>query len=120
MIGKVDISGRSLLAIRLRRSTKAPENEVDAWVDTGFTGELVLPQILATNLGLSSGLAVRATLADGSEVVLGTYSCQLDWFGNWKEIEVIVNTGQFPLLGVGLLRGLTLTVDYRLNALTLV
>jgi hypothetical protein len=43
----------------------------------------------------------------------------IEWFAQVKQIEVIANTGQFPLLGVGLLRGCTLTVDYASRTLTI-
>lgn len=119
MKGAIDSEGRALLPIRLRESGSAVELTVEAWIDTGFTGELVLPQLLANQLGLAPGLAIRATLADGSEVILDTFSCMLEWYGEWKLIEIIVNSGQFPLMGVGLLRGKVLHADYLQNTLEL-
>jgi clan AA aspartic protease len=94
MTGSVDASGRALIPIRLRRPVATDATEVLAWVDTGFNGDLVLPQPLASQIGLPPGHAVRATLADGSEVVLDTFAAQLEWFGTWRDIEIIVNTGQ--------------------------
>jgi clan AA aspartic protease len=113
MTGTVDSSGRALLRIHVRHPVSKAETELDAWVDTGFTGELVLPLSQITSLGLPLGPAVRAGLADGSEIELDTYTCQLDWFGNWFRIEVVANQGQFPLLGVGLLLNRDLHIDYR-------
>ncbi len=101
MTGVVDGSGRALLRVRLRHPTSNVETEVDAWVDTGFTGELVVPQSQIAAIGLPLGPSIRAGLADGSEVELETYTCQLEWFGAWQSIEIIANTGQYPLLGVG-------------------
>lgn len=54
-----------------------------------------------------------AVLADGSELELKTYSCFLDWFGEVRHLEVVSNEGRFPLLGVGLLLGLELRVNYQ-------
>jgi len=54
-----------------------------------------------------------ATLADGTQTELSTHSCWIDWFGNTKTLEIIANKGECPLLGVGLLLGLELRVDYR-------
>jgi hypothetical protein len=45
-------------------------------------------------------------------LVLETYSCVLNWFGQERSIEVIENEGEFPLLGVALLRDHRLTIDY--------
>ena len=36
-----------------------------------------------------------------------------------QQIEVIASTGQLPLLGVGLLQGRTLTVNYAARTLTI-
>lgn len=80
MTGSVDDSGRALIRIRLKNLTNAIETELDAWVDTGFTGELVLPQSHVTSLGLPLGPAIMASLADGSDVQLDTYTCHLEWF----------------------------------------
>lgn len=58
-------------------------------------------------------------LADGSQIELPTYHCQLNWFGLVRELEVIANSGQTPLLGVGLLLVKELRVDYTNLELTL-
>jgi clan AA aspartic protease len=113
MIGSVDGNGRALLRVRLRSSTSAPETELDVWVDTGFSGELVLPQQMAVSLGLPVGLGIDARLGDGSTVKFDTYTGLLDWFGQWKLVEVMANQGEVPLLGVGLLMGYELRIDYR-------
>ena len=72
-----------------------------------------------TSLGLPRGTAIKAILADGKDVLLDTFTCQLDWFGETKTIEVIANEGNFPLLGFGLLVDRQLTIDYRSRTLTL-
>jgi clan AA aspartic protease len=118
--GTVDNSGRALLRIRLRHPTSGKEAESDAWVDTGFTGELVLPQHHVLQLDLPLGPAVPAGLADGSQVELDTYTCLLHWFGEWKRIEIDANQGRFPLLGVGLLLDHELKIDYCGRKLTVV
>ncbi len=92
-----------------------------AWVDTGFTGELVLPQDTIATLGFPRSAVVKAELGDGSETVLDVYTCLISWFGRMQQIEVIAaNTGKLPLLGVGLLQGHTLTIDYASRTLTIV
>ena len=119
MTGVVDGAGRALLRVRLRHPTSNVETDLDAWIDTGFTGELGVPQGQINALGLALGPAIRAKLADGSEVELETYLCMLEWFGVWKQIEIISNTGPYPLLGVGLLLGHELRIDYRAQTLSL-
>jgi predicted aspartyl protease len=91
----------------------------DAWVDTACSGDLVLPQDTVPAFGLPPSVGVAAILGDGSQVVLDSYRCRIDWFGASPEVEVVANTGQWLLLGVGLLRGHDLHVDYRAGTVTL-
>ena len=44
-------------------------SEVEAVIDTGFTGFLTVTPALATELGLDFRGTSRATLADGSDVI---------------------------------------------------
>jgi clan AA aspartic protease len=120
MTGWVDGAGRALIRIRVRHPDFAVETPLDAWIDTGFSGELVLSQDLIASLGLPFGPEVGGVLADGSVVVLQTYTCVIEWFGTWRSVEVVANQGEFPLLGVGLLLGHQLEVDYRSGTLSLV
>lgn len=113
MRGFVDNGGRSLLAVQLRANGDSDSVEVEVWVDTGFTGDLVLPQAVIDALGLIQSGSVDAVLADGSQSELSTYSCLIQWFGTERNLEVIANAGDCPLLGVGLLLGFALRIDYR-------
>jgi clan AA aspartic protease len=92
---------------------------VQAWIDTGFNGDLVLPQREIDDLSLSSSGTVKAILADGSEVALLRYTCLIDWFGEGRELEVVANDGDYPLLGVGLLLGYDLRISYRSGDVTI-
>ena len=82
MNGEVDVSGRALIVLSIRPSHGADAVSLQAWVDTAFTGELVIPQATMTRLGLPQSAAVMAGLADGTQVVLDTFSCVIDWFGH--------------------------------------
>jgi clan AA aspartic protease len=86
--------------------------QVAAWGDTAFTGDLVIPRGTIEKLGLQQSAAVTAGLADGTQVVLETYSCAVEWFGRERIGEVVENNGQYPLLGVGMLRDRRLEIDY--------
>jgi len=63
--------------------------------------------------------AVLAGLADGTQVLLESYSCVIDWMDETRVVEVIENDGQFSLLGVGLLRDRRLEIDYRSRSLVI-
>jgi clan AA aspartic protease len=120
MNAQVDRSGRALLPVEVRNPSTGQPAQWDAWIDTGFTGELVEPRSILVALGLQPTSSATGILADGSQVVLDRYSCLIEWFGQLRPIEVIANDGASPLLGVGLLLGHTLTIDYPAGTLNLV
>ena len=119
MIGVVDNAGRAILRIQLKHPTSATITDLETWIDTGFTGELVIPMQQIAALGLPLGPAVKAVLADGSQIKVDTYFCLVEWFGKWKNVEVVANQGRFPLLGVGLLLGHDLHIDYQAKTILL-
>lgn len=119
MKGIVDQAGRAILEIQLRPSSSQPFRTISVWIDTGFTGDLVLPQKTIDELGFNPSGTVDGILADGSQTVLTTYHCEIDWFGRIRNLEVIANFGTTPLLGVGLLLAKELVVDYTNLLLTL-
>lgn len=112
MTGTVDAAGRALLPLTILADVLQQEVAVDVWIDTGFTGELVVPRTVVERLALVKSGSVDAVLADGSQVQLDTYTCRIQWFGGKRTLEVIANDGELPLLGVGLLLGRELRIDY--------
>ena len=119
MRGTIDKSGRALVRIPLRQGTTASLVILEVWIDTGFTGELVLPRSVIEQMKLIESGSVDAILADGSQIKLSTFTCVIDWFGAERQLEVIANEGDYPLLGVGLLLDLELIANYRTHTLTL-
>lgn len=113
MIGRVDEEGRALVTIRMGITENALVHEVDVWVDTGFNGDLVLPNMYIDSLNLPHVGTAKAVLADGSEVSLKVHVCLIEWHGEIRELNVVANDGNNPLLGVGLLIGRDLRVSYR-------
>jgi len=112
MNGSIDANGRALLRIRITAEVASRPVMIEVWIDTGFTGELVLPQKIIESLTLRQSGTVDAILADGSQIEVKTYTCLLDWFGEKRHLEVIANDGNYPLLGVGLLLGFDLRANY--------
>jgi predicted aspartyl protease len=99
MNGHVDSAGRALVRIRLTSATTVTAMDIEAWVDTGFTGELVLPQDQIAALGLQRSAVVTAELGDGSATVLEVYSCLIEWFGRVQQIKSL-RTPARPLSSV--------------------
>ena len=119
MNGAVDSQGRALLTIPIRNSPDCTATEVSVWVDTGFTGDLVLPKDQIKRLGLRESVVIQTTLADGREAELESFVAWLDWFGELQDVEVCASSGQNILLGVRLMLGRRLVVDYNTLNLTL-
>jgi clan AA aspartic protease len=119
MNGLVDLKGRALLTVEVRAAQDAPASPFEAWIDTGFTGELVMPRSQIQLLGLTRAMMVDAILADGRTTRLDAFVGWINWFGELREIEILANKDQSTLLGVGMMLGHRLVVDYHTLWLTL-
>lgn len=119
MRGSIDENGRALLTVRIGPDSESRPVAIEVWVDTGFTGDLVLPQATIEALPLPQSGSVDAILADGSQIEVKTYTCSVNWFGEERRLEVIANDGDYPLLGVGLLLDLELRANYHTMELAL-
>ena len=119
MEGSIDANGRAIVNVHIRSDPKSPTQEIAVWVDTGFTGAVMLPRPTIEALALGQSGTVDAILADGSQIEMDTYSCIIDWFGQQRRLEVVANEGDYPLLGVGLLLGRDLHVSYRSGRMTI-
>lgn len=75
MIGRVDSLGRALVTVSLHASGEGATCDVEAWIDTGFNGDLVLPQHQIDDLELQESGTVKAILADGSEIIVQRDMC---------------------------------------------
>jgi clan AA aspartic protease len=113
MIGAVSgDGGEPLLPLTLvgYSDGRVPEEEVRAVVDTGFDGELTLPEGLIRWLGYAYVGTIDAELADGSEVETEVFSGLVVWHGERREAGVLAAEGS-PLIGMGLLAGSRLVVE---------
>ncbi len=113
MIGKMDDERRALLEVAIANRMDGEPTVVTAWIDTAFDGHLVLSLQLIKDLELEPLAETEAILADGSKVVLETYLCFLNWFGQQLPLQVIANDGRYPLLGTALFEDRVLHIDYR-------
>ena len=59
------------------RGLDGVETEVDAVVDTGYTGSLALPAAVVASLGLTRRSGGRAVLADGSLRRFDTFAAEV-------------------------------------------
>jgi clan AA aspartic protease len=96
------------------RGRKGRAQEVEAVIDSGYTGALTLPPALITLLGLRWQSTQRATLADGSTCVFQVHVGKVVWDGKVRRI-LVDEADADPLVGMRLLRGheLKMQVRYR-------
>ncbi len=86
--------------------------EVDAVVDTGFNGYLVLPPTLVADLGLPVVGDGEAVLADGSEAAFDVYGVTMLWDGQERYVETGA-VGVDPLVGMAMLDNHDLSIQVR-------
>ncbi len=86
--------------------------EVDAVVDTGFNGYLILPPVLVAELGLPVVGYGEAVLADGSEAAFEVYGVTMLWDGNSRYVETGA-VGVDPLIGMATLDNHDLSIQVR-------
>jgi clan AA aspartic protease len=120
MTGRVDDYGRPLLPLTFRHPLTGATADLEAWVDTGFGGFLLLPTDQVAALGLPNLGPVTGGVADGSQVTFDTYACLVEWFGVKRSLIALSGRGQHALIGLGLLEDCTLTIDYPGRIVTLV
>ncbi len=85
-------------------------SEVEAVVDTGFTGFLTVTPALATELGLALEGTSRGTLADGSEVTFDVYDVAVLWDGHPRYVLADA-ADTTPLVGMRLMDRHNLNID---------
>ena len=93
--------------------------EIDAVIDTGFTGFLTVTPALARDLGLDFLGMGLGTLADGSEVTFPYYSVAVLWDGQPRHIEADAANAT-PLVGMRLLDRHILNVEVEIGGRVLI
>ena len=76
--------------------------EIEAVIDTGYSGFLTLPLALVAELELPYFTSGTAFLADGAEVRFDVHDVVIVWGGRTRYIRVDA-TGNRPLIGMSLL-----------------
>ncbi len=80
-------------------------------MDTGFVGELTLPDAAVEALGLPFVRDITAKLADNSQIVVDVHEATILWHGEECAVEVLA-MGKNPLLGMRLLDGSSMNVQF--------
>jgi clan AA aspartic protease len=107
--GTVNADREAVLRLQVS-GVPGQSQEIEAVVDTGFTGFLTLPLSVIANLGLTRISRGRAILANGSEEVFDIYEAQIVWDGQTRRIEADAAEVE-PLIGMSMLYGYELRVQ---------
>ena len=109
MTGRITPDREAVLELGVVGSGREQET-IEAVIDTGFNGYLVLSRIFADRLELQLAGNRRATLGDGHSIVLDAYLGTAIWHGRECAILVLQAEGG-PLIGMSLLFGSRVTLD---------
>ena len=88
-------------------------------IDTGFSGELCLPQRTIHRMGFERVGREAYVLANGQIVHADIYKAEVLWFNHGRSVEVIELDNPQGLLGTQLLQGCKLTVHFRSRKLSI-
>ena len=98
------VRGREALIRLMIRGFRGRQQEIEAVVDTGYTGWLTLPPAVIAALNLRWRSVGRGILADGSVSAFDVYQAKVVWDGRLRPVFVD-EFDATPLVGMALLRG---------------
>jgi clan AA aspartic protease len=105
------VNARREAIIRIAVQGKQDQlRDVEAVIDTGYTGFLILPPETVEELELTYLGRMKCTLANGAKEDFDVFSATVIWDGQERLIEVDV-TNTDPLVGMLLLNGYELRVE---------
>jgi clan AA aspartic protease len=108
--GTVNSNNEAVLPLRVR-GPGGTELDVDAIIDTGFTGSITLPPAIISALNLTGQSQVATRLGDGTMCYLDAYDVEIEWDGVWITV-VVWEIDATPLLGMGLLTGHEMFIEF--------
>jgi clan AA aspartic protease len=86
---------------------------IETTIDTGYNGELILPEDQIQKLGLEYVGTIDGELANGEVVEMKLYKGRLQWFDNIKEVAIGSTESDSPLLGTQLLTDCELRINFK-------
>ena len=105
-------ANREAIAPLSLRGPEGQTREVNAVIDTGYSGALTLPPVLVAELELPYVFSSKATLADDTEVGFRIHRVTTLWSSGPRHIEADA-VGSTPLVGMLLLDSHDLSIQVR-------
>ena len=112
MRGRVVADGKeAVLPVRVSDPGRGGgQADVEAVIDTGFTGHLTLPVEVVGSLTLPELGSEEMLLADGNTEIASVHRATVEWHGRSRMVPVHA-VGNEPLLSMALLAGNRLRMD---------
>ena len=107
--GVVNDAYEAVVALSLR-GPAGQVQDIQAVIDTGYSGFLTLPATLVTELGLPFAYVGRAFLANDYEVTFDVHDVTVLWDGLPRSVKADA-TGSTPLVGMLLLDRHNLNIE---------
>ncbi len=107
--GVVNDAYEAVVAISLQ-GPEGQAQDIEAVIDTGYSGFLTLPTVLVTELELPFAYVGRALLANDDEVTFDVHDVTAHWDGQPRHIKADA-TGSTPLVDMLLRDGHTLNIE---------
>jgi clan AA aspartic protease len=111
IIGSVNTNREAVIQIAVLSDSKRIK-AVRSVIDTGYTGDLMLPRAIVDELGLFLQAIQDATLGDGSLTTFEMYAGSVIWDGQVRRVEVNASETEC-LVGMGLLEEYKLEIEGR-------
>ncbi len=109
------ISGKAIVPV-IFRLLGQPDFSLDFVIDTAFNGCLTLPPQAVSAMKLPLRGSTPGRLADGSQTLFSIHLATIVW-NNVEEVVPILASGNKPLLGIAMMEGYHLEIDFEENGL---
>jgi clan AA aspartic protease len=110
IIGNVNTNLEAIVQLVVLGSRQQQQQEIQAVIDTGYTGFLTLPPKDITFLGLTWYARQEGILGDGNLCIFDVYEASIIWDGQTRVIEVDEAQTE-PLVGMSLIEGYQLQIQ---------
>ncbi|PSB49976.1 clan AA aspartic protease [Chamaesiphon polymorphus] len=111
ILGSVNANREAIVQIAVLNDYKQIK-AIKAVIDTGYTGDLMLPRAIVDELGLTLRGIQDAILGDGSVKLFEMYAGSVIWDGQVRRVEVNASETEC-LIGMGLLEDYKLEIEGR-------
>ena len=113
ILGRVNADREAVVQIVVLNESKQTR-VVNAVIDTGYTGDLMLPRDTIEALQLSLRGVQEATLGDDSVAIFEIYTSSVIWDGTIRKVEI--NASEVSaLIGMGLIENFKLEIEGKLD-----